>query len=80
MRAQYLELKVAQYFDDEYTRLVNLLDNAPDWLTPTEAVHNCLQRCLGVAEFAQTLSVQFCFVEQLMESQRERCYNLLNRA
>lgn len=80
MRNYYIQKKTVEYFEDEYNRLANLLKNAPDWITPAEAVQNTLQRCLGVAEFTQPLGLEYGLAENLMEGQRERCYKLINGA
>ncbi len=71
-----LELKVINYFEDEYSRLARIINDPPSWLSRNEAVQNCLQRCLGVAEFAQELGVEFSLLENLMDGQRNRCYDL----
>ena len=76
MRACDVEKQVAEYFEDEYQRLVRLLADPPIWLTKSEAIQNCLQRCLGVAEFAQVFNADYDYLDSLMTAQRERCYQL----
>ena len=76
MRAYDVEKQVVEYFEDEYQRLVQLLADPPIWLTKSEAIQNCLQRCLGVAEFAQVLNADYDYLDSLMTAQRERCYQL----
>ena len=76
MRAYDVEKKVTEYFEDEYQRLVQLLTDPPIWLTKSEAIQNCLQRCLGVAEFAQEFNADYDYLDSLMTAQRERCYQL----
>ena len=76
MRAYDIETQVAEYFEDEYQRLVRLLADPPIWLTKSEAIQNCLQRCLGVAEFAQVFNADYDYLDSLMTAQRERCYQL----
>ena len=76
MRADDVEKKVTEYFEDEYQRLVQLLADPPIWLTKSEAIQNCLQRCLGVAEFAQEFNADYDYLDSLMTAQRERCYQL----
>ena len=76
MRADDVEKKVTEYFEDEYQRLVQLLANPPIWLTKSEAIQNCLQRCLGVVEFAQEFNANYDYLDSLMTAQRERCYQL----
>lgn len=76
MRACDVEKQVAEYFEDEYQRLVQLLADPPIWLTKSEAIQNCLQRCLGVAEFAQEFNADYDYLDSLMTAQRERCYQL----
>lgn len=76
MRAYDVEKQVVEYFEDEYQRLVQLLADPPIWLTKSEAIQNCLQRCLGVAEFAQVFNADYDYLDSLMTAQRERCYQL----
>ena len=76
MRAYDVEKQVVEYFEDEYQRLVQLLADPPIWLTKSEAIQNCLQRCLGVAEFAQVFKADYDYLDSLMTAQRERCYQL----
>jgi hypothetical protein len=76
MRAVYVEKKVTEYFQDEYLRLEELLKEPPGWLSKGEAIHNCLQRCLGVAQFAQVFNADFEYLEALMTDLREKCYKL----
>ena len=76
MRAYDVEKQVVEYFEDEYQRLVQLLADPPIWLTKSEAIQNCLQRCLGVAEFAQVFNADYDYLDSLMIAQRERCYQL----
>ena len=70
---------VADYFNTEYNLLVNLLERKPAWLSVNEAIHNALQRCLGVAQFAQTCgddSLTFEVVEALYEEVKGKIENL----
>ena len=76
MRAYDVEKKVTEYFEDESQRLAQLLADPPIWLTKSEAIQNCLQRCLGVAEFAQEFNADYDYLDSLMTAQRERCYQL----
>ena len=76
MRAYDVEKKVTEYFEDENERLAQLLADPPIWLTKSEAIQNCLQRCLGVAEFAQEFNADYDYLDSLMTAQRERCYQL----
>lgn len=76
MRAYDVEKKVTEYFEDEYQRLVRLLAEPPTWLTKSEAIQNCLQRCLGVAEFAQAFNADCNYLDSLMAEQGERCCQL----
>ena len=76
MRAYDVAKQVVEYFEDEYQQLVQLLADPPIWLTKSEAIQNCLQRCLGVAEFAQVFNADYDYLDSLMTAQRERCYQL----
>ncbi len=70
---------VSNYFNTEYNLLVNLLERNPAWLNVNESIHNTLQRCLGVANFAQTCgddSLPFEVVEALYEEVKEKIEKL----
>lgn len=70
---------VKDYFNTEYNLLYNLLERNPAWLNVNEACNNALQRCLGVAQFAQTCgedSLTFEVVEALYEEVKEEIEKL----
>ena len=70
---------VKNYFNTEYNLLHNLLERNPAWLNVNEACNNALQRCLGVAQFAQTCgddSLPFEVVEALYEEVKGKIENL----
>ena len=48
-----------------------------DLFEPAKLVNNSLQRCLGVAFFAQYLDVPFQQVDELYEEQRTKLYAFL---
>ena len=48
------------YFEKEYQETKALLESKPNWVTSEkEIVNNAIQRCLGVAMFAQQLGVTY---------------------
>ena len=70
---------VKTYFDNEYNRLRNLMYADPAWFDANEACDNALQRCLGVAEFAQSCgdgSLPFEVVENLYEEVKRKIEKL----
>ena len=70
---------VKDYFNTEYNLLYNLLEQNPAWLNANEACNNALQRCLGVAQFAQACgdnSLTFEVVEALYEEVKGKIENL----
>ena len=70
---------VKDYFNTEYNLLYNLLEQNPAWLNVNEACNNALQRCLGVAQFAQACgdnSLTFDVVEALYEEVKGKIENL----
>lgn len=71
---------VKDYFNTEYNWLsAILLGNKPAWLNVNEACDNALQRCLGVAQFAQTCgdnSLTFEVIEALYEEIKEKIEKL----
>ena len=74
-----MERYVKDYFNTECNLLHNLLERNPAWLTVNEACNNALQRCLGVAQFAQTCgddSLTFEVVEALYEEVKGKIENL----
>lgn len=74
-----MEQYVKDYFNTEYNLLHNLLERNPAWLNVNEACDNALQRCLGVANFAQTCgddSLTFEAVEALYGEVKGKIENL----
>ena len=70
---------VKDYFNTEYNLLHNLLERNPAWLNVNEACNNALQRCLGVASFAQICgddSLTFEVIEVLYEEVKEKIEKL----
>lgn len=70
---------VKDYFNTEYNLLHNVLERNPAWLDVNEACGNALQRCLGVAQFAQICgddSLPFEIVEALYEEIKGKIENL----
>ena len=70
---------VKDYFNTEYNLLYNVLERNPAWLNVNEACDNALQRCLGVAQFAQICgddSLTFEIAEALYEEVKGKIENL----
>ena len=70
---------IRDYFNTEYNLLYNVLERNPAWLNRNEACDNALQRCLGVAQFAQTYEPDELTFEEasaLYEEVKEKIENL----
>lgn len=72
-----IEKKIIDYYEDEYIHFAKLLSEKPAWLNPGEAFHNATQRCLGVANLAQTCGVEYSFIEAVFNDYKERMWNLM---
>ena len=75
-----MEKYVRNYFTMEYNLLYNLLKDNPEWVNVNETCHYALQRCLGVAQFAQTCgddSLTFEVAEALYGEVKRKIENLL---
>ena len=71
--------QIKAYFEKEYNLAKDILERKPAWLSsPAEVVQNTIQRCLGVATFAQSF-VDFSTVEELYEPTRIKLLQLLER-
>lgn len=51
--------KVKEYYTAELKDVKRVIEDKPHWANPAEVVNNSIQRCLGVAFFAQSLDVPF---------------------
>lgn len=53
--------KVREYYEKEYKEVKAILkmEIRYEWVNPTKLVHASIQRCLGVAQFAQTVGVEY---------------------
>ncbi len=74
-----MEQYVKNYFNVEYNRLLNTLERNPAWLNVNEACDNAIQRCLGVAQFADMCGDDFLSFEvitALYEEVRGKIENL----
>jgi hypothetical protein len=59
-----MKTKMIEYFQMEVTMLNNLMERKPEWLDKNEAIHNAVQRCLGVAQFVDsTHEIPFAEIE-----------------
>ena len=71
---------VIKFFETEYKETEHLLRTKPSWLgTPSSVVHSATQRCLGVAQFAQTCpdALSYAEIEIHYEKVRKDLENLL---
>ena len=67
--------KVTEYYANEIKDIKNSIEL--NHFEPAKLVNNSLQRCLGVAFFAQYLEVPFKEVDALYEEQRAKLYKFL---
>ena len=53
--------KVKEYYKMEYEEVESLLkrEDRPSWAEPNQVINNSIQRCLGVAQFIQTVGVAY---------------------
>lgn len=53
--------QVREYYEKEYKEIKAILkmETRYEWVKPTELVYASIQRCLGVAQFAQTVGVKY---------------------
>ena len=68
--------KLKEYFEMEYKETKELLEKKPSWCQPKEVVSNSIQRCLGVAQFVQSVGVKYEDLD-CYEEIREKLENLL---
>ncbi len=69
-----------KFFESEYKETEHLLKTKPTWIgTPISVVHSAIQRCLGVAQFAQTCpgALSYEEIEIHYEKVRKNLENLL---
>lgn len=71
----HLEKKVLEYFEKEYYWACDALDK--NMFVPLSVVDNAKQRMLGVANFVQTLGINYNTLEMLYNDYTERLNNLI---
>ena len=74
--------KVIDYFNSEYTNLVKVLEckrkgNGFKWATERELVNHTITICFAVAQFSQTIGVQYEEIKIKYEELKKMCENLL---
>ena len=53
--------KLKEYYKMEYEEVESILkrEDRPFWAEPNQVINNSIQRCLGVAQFIQTIGVDY---------------------
>jgi hypothetical protein len=67
-------MKMINYFEQEYE---NAVQNIERNYNPTEVVFNAEQRMLGVANFCQSLGLDYAYVEKWYNISKEMLEELL---
>lgn len=69
--------KVKEYYKMEYEEVESLLkgEDRPFWAEPNQVIDKSIQRCLGVAQFIQTVGVDFKDLD-CYDEVREKLENL----
>lgn len=70
-----VEKKIEAYFEKQYANAVFDIDRNP--IGKFEIVQYAIQRMFGVAEFCQTIDVNYDIIEKLYNDYKERLENLL---
>ena len=70
-----LKTKIIEYFEQEYENALRGLDRK--YNKPSEIVFNAEQRMLGVANFCQSLGIEYDFIEKNYNIYKQNLENLL---
>lgn len=71
--------KVEKFFESEYQKTKELLDNPPFWVMSEKAVvNNAIQRCFGVVQFIQYLDISYISLD-IYNIYREHLEKLLDK-
>ena len=75
VKTKIIEIKMINYFEQEYENALRDLDRKRN--KPTEIVFNAEQRMLGVANFCQSLGLDYAEVEKWYNISKEMLEELL---
>ena len=75
MKTKIMELKMINYFEREYEWAVQGIDR--DYNNRNEVVFNATQRMLGVANFCQSLGIEYAYIEKWYNIYKEMLEKLL---
>ena len=75
VKTKIIEMKMINYFEQEYENALRDLDRKCN--KPTEIVFNAEQRMLGVANFCQSLGIEYDFIEKNYNIYKEMLEKLL---
>ena len=74
--------KVKTFYESEYKDIKSILDRKPFWIETRadekQVIFNAIQRCLGVAQFVQSLDVPYEEL-QIYDEYREKLEKLLDK-
>lgn len=71
--------KIKEFYTKEYESTKKILVNCPTWVTPKEVVNCSLQRCLGVAFFAQEFGIPYEAINEMYGVTKKRMEKLIKR-
>lgn len=69
--------KIKEYFETEYKDTVNSIGAHYRWIEPSKIISQTLDRCFGVAMFAQTIGVKYEDIAILYNEYKEKLEKLL---
>lgn len=68
---------IKEYFEREFEDVERVITKKVFWAKPSEVKFNAIQRCLGVAMFAQSIEgITYEMVEPLFEDVKARIMNV----
>lgn len=70
--------KVKEFYEQEYQDAKNIIERKPNWCVPQEVINNSIQRCLGVAQFVQTVGVKYEDLD-IYDEYREKLLKLFDK-
>ena len=75
MKTKIIEMKMINHFEQEYENAIRGINR--NFNKPTEVVFNAEQRMLGVANFCQSLGIEYAYIEKWYNIYKEMLEKLL---
>lgn len=75
LKIKIIEMKMINQFEQEYENAVRGIDR--EYNKPTEVIFNAEQRMLGVANFCQSLGLDYAYIEKWYNIYKEMLEKLL---